>query len=718
MRSVGAFRWLPVVFLLVLGCSHEARRENPFDPTLTPAVQLAVALDDTAGTATLTWTPYAGEAPFAEYQVLRHIAQSTRVDTLACIDAPTTLSYVDASVRQHTAYVYRVASLSTSGYAVTSAERSLLPFSLPAIAISAEFHSATASAALRWTPYVGAGFASYQVWRRSAAEVSRVVFETEDPAVVSHTDSNLFGATEYLYQVVVRTDSGENVVGPEVTGAIHRLVAEWPLDVEEDNAVQDFVRLYADPDGRIAALVANLGIFGRVRTLFYDPATGFDEEQLHFRHIMPTNNAPLPYQIGRAVDTAGQAYISTHDWGLIRVYALDADGSLAMVRSDIAAMDLPQPFGAAEATVLGEVMLYGENSFYLHAQAFAGGQLVLSEDFSGFANGTKLRNGTTLGGWDWWALSWFMSTSDWSGVWMQGYTTHRSDARWRDVRLEAQVNSPDDDLAIEVGGDTYSRFRLDVSPLAQEARLSWAFNPPPDLDLEPRQMSVTEPFFLLPRPPSVLGLKVQDNSIHAWSQQPKAWWVEYAPSTIVVNGALLALEDGLAVSSGAQTFSVNASGEITLTRQLEGWVGEIRSWHVAGERGQRIAVTMPEEGKIKWGQIVAGLGARWSNSLTRDIGPWINNQVGMLGYPLSIAGGPDGRQFVLDAAGSRIIVLDSNGGYITRWGQPGQGDGKFDFGHGFRRQQGLDFAGSIIVDAEGFIYVADVFNRRILKFAP
>ncbi|MFP6591391.1 MAG: hypothetical protein VCE12_12795 [Candidatus Latescibacterota bacterium] len=39
-----------ILLLVLLGCSHDARRENPLDPELT----LSVAADDTAGTATLT----------------------------------------------------------------------------------------------------------------------------------------------------------------------------------------------------------------------------------------------------------------------------------------------------------------------------------------------------------------------------------------------------------------------------------------------------------------------------------------------------------------------------------------------------------------------------------------------------------------------------------------------------------------------------------------
>ena len=38
--------------------------------------------------------------------------------------------------------------------------------------------------------------------------------------------------------------------------------------------------------------------------------------------------------------------------------------------------------------------------------------------------------------------------------------------------------------------------------------------------------------------------------------------------------------------------------------------------------------------------------------------------------------------------------------------------------HDAERNNPLDLAGSIAVDAEGYIYVADVANKRIQKFAP
>jgi hypothetical protein len=45
---------LPMALALLVGCSHDSTRENPLDPELSPAVALQAALDDTAGTVTLT----------------------------------------------------------------------------------------------------------------------------------------------------------------------------------------------------------------------------------------------------------------------------------------------------------------------------------------------------------------------------------------------------------------------------------------------------------------------------------------------------------------------------------------------------------------------------------------------------------------------------------------------------------------------------------------
>ena len=115
-RPVIPSLWLLTApLLLALACSHDSPRDNPLDPTLTPPVELQVTLDDTAGTATLTWTPYAGEQPFAEYRVLRNIAKSTEVDTLTKIAAVEQTTFVDRFLVSDTAYEYRVTVVNAGG---------------------------------------------------------------------------------------------------------------------------------------------------------------------------------------------------------------------------------------------------------------------------------------------------------------------------------------------------------------------------------------------------------------------------------------------------------------------------------------------------------------------------------------------------------------------------------------------------------------------------
>jgi len=113
MFAIG-FGWYLFGLLLLTAC-HDATRKNPFDPQLTPPVELSVALDDTAGTATLTWMPYAGEQPFAEYRVLRNVTESTRVDTLAVIDEVEQTAFVDSTLAPNTAYEYRVTVVNAGG---------------------------------------------------------------------------------------------------------------------------------------------------------------------------------------------------------------------------------------------------------------------------------------------------------------------------------------------------------------------------------------------------------------------------------------------------------------------------------------------------------------------------------------------------------------------------------------------------------------------------
>jgi len=72
----------------------------------------------------------------------------------------------------------------------------------------------------------------------------------------------------------------------------------------------------------------------------------------------------------------------------------------------------------------------------------------------------------------------------------------------------------------------------------------------------------------------------------------------------------------------------------------------------------------------------------------------------------SIAIGPDGTVYVLDAGIERVQAFTPDGAFITKWGTSGSGEGQFSSPQG------------IAVGANGTVYVADTENDRIQEFTP
>ena len=72
--------------------------------------------------------------------------------------------------------------------------------------------------------------------------------------------------------------------------------------------------------------------------------------------------------------------------------------------------------------------------------------------------------------------------------------------------------------------------------------------------------------------------------------------------------------------------------------------------------------------------------------------------------PYAIAVDSLGRVYVTDTYNNKIQKFDSDGTFITKWGDHGLAEGEFDVPRG------------IIVDNHGSLYVADYYNDRIQKF--
>ena len=112
-----------LICVLLVGC-YDGDRNNPFDPELTPAVELRpVAVDDTSGAALLEWTEYEGRQPFAAYRVLRKERGLEAVDTLGVIEDVRRTAFRDTTLAPDAEYVYWIAVVNQSGFEAPS-ERS------------------------------------------------------------------------------------------------------------------------------------------------------------------------------------------------------------------------------------------------------------------------------------------------------------------------------------------------------------------------------------------------------------------------------------------------------------------------------------------------------------------------------------------------------------------------------------------------------------------
>ena len=171
MRRLSTTGALAFSTALLAACSHEAKRENPLDPELTPAVSLELALDDSAGTVTLTWSQYEGGQTFAEYWVLQKRGGLEAVDTLAVISQVNRTTFLDSSLAPHANYVYRVSVVNTSGFEQTSNEKSTPGYSVaPVTLLDAEVIREEGVVRLRWSQFRGARFEFYRLERRSQTE--------------------------------------------------------------------------------------------------------------------------------------------------------------------------------------------------------------------------------------------------------------------------------------------------------------------------------------------------------------------------------------------------------------------------------------------------------------------------------------------------------------------------------------------------------------------
>ena len=710
------FTWLLAGLLPLLACSHDSQRDNPLDPELTPAVELQVAVDDTAGAASLNWTPYRGEAPFAAYWVLRALQASDIVDTLATIIDLSQNSYVDSTSLTGLFYSYRISVVNAAGLEVSSTAQSVPSLSHPHVEIlDLSFESSTASATLRWSPYTGARFKSYRILRRADNSPPEAVAEFTDIATTSAVDDSLIGNTRYQYEVVVLTDLDEEVASEELGGILHALVDTWPLDMEDG----EYVRLYKEDD-RVLALISGVQ---RVRLLSFTSDGLLLEEQVlldqPFLDITPHASA-LAFLPDGTRFLAVFTMVSPFGDRSPQLLAYDADG-LPLPKEYPVDHEFAS-FGPSATEVEGQIIIDATNSSPFtvdNVRLTSGDRLLLFDEF----------DRSDLGEWEIVTGS-GVSIVD-GKMHVPGNTTVRRKvtASWHDIRLEADIEGA---AAIIVQADTLAR-AMSVFLERVYEHTSFAVGLGyHDVVLASRLM-ILPPLDsgLLPAPaPSIwlgFGIGVAYHPIididaglvstsivthHSW---PTA-------RINVTRGninpvSLVALDEGLALTV-ADTVTKISPGFPNIKIPMDHPVSEMRIWESAS--GPQLGVCIPDQHRLLYAPTeLSRVGyIDWpflEGDTPLTIGTDTGQDPGAFFYPLSFDVGTDGRIFVLDAGNRRIQAFDSEGNYITQWGSRGAADGQFDFLNGPRPQE---FSGSLIVDDDGFIYIADVGNKRIQKFAP
>jgi hypothetical protein len=705
-----------VLAMALTSCAHDSDRANPLDPDLTPPVELVTTVDDTTGSIALTWTAYAGDAPFGRYWVLRKAANLEAVDTLAILSDVAMISYVDTAATQGISYSYRVSVLNGGGLEISSAFQEVRALQLPGAHISSlELDSSTATAKLTWNQYQGPRFSSYQI-RRQASGIDLSIASISDLQQLAFTDSGLQGNVMYSYRLVVVTRKGEQIESAPVSDIIHPLVASWPLTLAEDETV----RLSLESDGRIGALIAGPG---RVRLQQYDTNGQLADEHLLYKRIELPDVAGFgrfadlfPRSVNSAIDEQGRRLLSLANRNRTWVQAWTADGHPESLRAAFTDVDLV-PLLTPDWELRGNLSLglTGEPTSTVavdHIEARTAGTLFLDESFHIEPAGWMFPSNTSLNVMpeiiDGWLTQEKRSTTN------TGLTTFAEHAGPEDPS-DMQIQT-----TMLIADGASAGLRLGAF-LSKQVHIDWVLNENDNLltvDTFRRFEKITtgsQPFDVMPLTIYVLDVQRSNGRLTASLTAPYIWAeeTESQPSW----GALGVVDGVVAMTHGMQRRGITTQGR-TQIDPAAAVVSDVRQWP---DNPQLMGLSLPDANEVLIGRAsvssFSGL-LSWpspGSSSTLHIGAGAGQRPGEFVYPLSLDRAQDGRIYVLDAGNARIQVFDETGAFITEWGTKGSGVDQFNFGSG---GSSIDFAGSVAVDDDGFIYVADVGNRRMQKFAP
>ena len=708
------------VSVVTRGGFEQPSAEQAVSGYLVGAVQLQpLLIEATTGSVALTWTRFANPG-FESYEVRRREVGTDQTQILARMADVADTSLVDTSGRHRMTYAYEVHTRAGGeNLASNSVEGQVV---LPAVALEeAVFSSADATASLSWTAYDGPAFARYEVRRRTSQLAPQTIYTTSELAATRFEDGNLRGNTEYLYEVVVVTARGEEVAGTELGGGFHRLVATW--DLPWDGLV--YIRLLCTSSGAVVALTED-GESEGIRRVTLGPEGVLAEtsgrllEELKVDRYYPVSG----YNLTAGPDPLRpQLMLLGHRFGTVLVGFDGADGALLHSRT----LTLEWPSDQVEYGAFSEALTLRGPPWYRHLRVTSAGQLVRVEDFTTWPELVD-RDATWSGlgavGEDLLAAGWYWEPasivrhhtgSEWLILGNSRVTW--GDSTWGELSLDVHAlghESGGDRPEIGIGGDIGARARFAVD-YPDRVHLVWEFSPPPGSELGALSLETETRYPSILSVPPHLSLSNEGGRLEGTvTSAVDPQLEEQDPWSLV---SILGLDEVTSLIINNRTYFVESDGTLQAGPALANRATEVRTW--AGRRSPEVGVCLPEENMIVTGQVPDGLGRQWPELLDKTIGPAIGaSPPDFFATPISFDVGPDRRFYILDAGNARIASFTSTRRFVTEWGEWGDGEGQFNFGGGAGGDAGIGFKGSLAVDADGYIYVADEINKRIQVFSP
>lgn len=656
---------------------------------------IAAIGDSAAGVVRIAWQQYRGP-DFSEYALSRRQLGTDTERNLAIVSTQTDTAWVDSTALAGVDYEYRV-NVGASGERLAGGSR-VGRVVLPAVRItSLAFDSPTGSASLSWSAYTGPRFARYEIRRRSVAAAD-LVAQISDPERTARRDSLLLGNTDYRYEIAVVTTRDEVITTTSEVGGIHRLVAEWPLDM----SVDDGVRLYRDGSGVRVVVTTGAGVavhkYG-VGGLLTEGAPLFLGE--------------LDGHLTSAPPEAGETPCLSFGDNMmgIRFGCLDASGSLISREQNLFDGLVPDLVG--DRPLIGNVALVRVESASIVAYdtvaVTSGGRLLFAD---GFATGPAE---------GWTSISNFLTNDNgWQSAsrGSANFVLAKIEQPWPEFVASAELLIETGEAGLRVG----------------QARIGFGPQLTLSVNVNDEQVVLTEHRFgsgestqgfsrnrhVLDIPglagvPFGLRLGFEAGRMRAALDAPIRWQSEVSAGQGWAS--LATVEDAMALAAGDSIYSLTRSGERVGAVSMPGQVSDMRIWT---DRARRlwIGVCLPESNEILYGRTAAtfrGSVVVPDPESTLRVGGDLGAFPGQMLAPLAFDVTDDGRFVIVDAGNSRVQVFDAEGRYVTTWGSAGSDAGRFNFGGG---QSVRDFVGSVAVDAAGYIYVADPGNGRVQVFSP